>query len=255
MKNEIIQGDCLEEMKSLEDNSVDLIVTDPPYGIDYQSNFSKKFDKLENDDSLDFFEEFVKESKRVLKDDTGFYCFTRFDVYPEMYSIIDKYFEVKNHLVLPTTHVSMGDLKASYSQNYESVIFALNGRREFNKVDIIRDEFNYRYDSRNESNGFKQRLPALMDFVNATEFNLDLEHPTQKAIEPIEIFIRLHSNKGDLVLDPFCGCGSTCVAAKKNNRDYLGIEIEDKYVSLSKQRLSEINSKSDWDKFVKQKSL
>lgn len=255
MENKIVKGDCLEELKSLPENSVDLIVTDPPYGIDFKSNHSDRFDKIENDDSLDFFEEFVKQSRRVLKDDTAFYCFTRFDVYPEMYRIIDRYFEVKNHLVIPTTHFSMGDLNASYAQNYESVIFALNGRREFNRVNMIRDEFVSRFDSRRDSNGFKNRLPALIDFVDATEFNLDLEHPTQKSVEPIEIFIRLHSDEGDIVLDPFCGSGTTCVAAKTNNRKYLGIELEEEYVDLARERLSNINSKSDWDKFLKQKSL
>jgi len=253
--NKIYQGNSLEHLKKLEDNAVDLVITDPPYGIDFKSNYSDRFDKLENDDSLDFFEDFVQQSKRVLKDDTAFYCFTRFDVYPEMYRIISEYFDVKNHLVIPTTHFSMGDLNASYAQNYESVIFALNGRREFNEENIIRDEFVSRFDSRRDSNGFKNRLPALMDFVNATEFNLDLEHPTQKSIEPIEIFIRLHSDKGDLVLDPFCGSGTTCVAAKKNNRKYLGIELEEEYANLAKSRLSKIKSQSDWDKFVKQKSL
>ena len=74
--------DCLDGLKKLDDNSVDTIITDPPYGISFQSNYRKdKFNYLQNDDNLDWLPEFVEQIYRVLKDNTHFYCFCRWDVY------------------------------------------------------------------------------------------------------------------------------------------------------------------------------
>jgi len=117
--NKIYNMDCLKGMKQLEDNSVDLIVTDPPYGINFQSNHRKdKFDYIENDDNLDFLDPFVKESYRVLKDNTHFYCFCRWDVYHRFYEVISKYFKIKNCLIVKRENTSMGDLEGSFAYFY-----------------------------------------------------------------------------------------------------------------------------------------
>ena len=97
--NTIHNTDCLELMKSLPDKCIDLIVTDPPYGIGFVSSFRNgnsklKFDKIHNEDNLDWMPEFILQASRILKDDTAFYCFTRFDVYPEWYNEMKKYFAV-----------------------------------------------------------------------------------------------------------------------------------------------------------------
>ena len=75
----LLHGDCLEFLKDIPDKSVDLILTDPPYGIGFQSNYRKqRFKKIENDTNILI--EWLDEAKRILKDTGAIYCFTRWDV-------------------------------------------------------------------------------------------------------------------------------------------------------------------------------
>ena len=107
------QGDCLELMKNIPDGSVDLVLTDPPYGIDFQSNYRKsKFNKIQNDSSIST--EFLDECKRVLKDTGAIYCFTRWDVYPQWAEQISKRFKIKNCIVWFKRGGGLGDLKKGY---------------------------------------------------------------------------------------------------------------------------------------------
>lgn len=110
----LMRGDCLELMKNIPDGSVDLVLTDPPYGIDFQSNFRKnKFNKIENDSTVNA--EFLDECKRVLKDTGAIYCFTRWDVYPSWIEQISKRFKVKNCIVWFKRGGGLGDLKKDIS--------------------------------------------------------------------------------------------------------------------------------------------
>jgi len=219
-QNRVIEGDCLEQLNVLAKDSVDLVVTDPPYGIDFQSAYRSKterFDKIENDDKIDT--SFIPKIKRVTKPNSGLYVFTRWDVYPEWLEAIKASgFEVKNCIVWDRKIHGMGDLKESYAPQHDFIIYATKGTVELNgkrPTDIIS----------------KQR-------VNPG----DLEHPTEKPVSLIAELIKNSSDKGDLVLDPFAGSGSTLVAAEKFGRKYIGIEIAEKFVRLSRQRLKDSKS-------------
>jgi len=99
--NKVIQGDCLPILKSLPDKCIDLVLTDPPYGIDYQSNMrvmSKKFDKLENDNNSSRLEAYA-EFYRILKDNCVAVIFCSFKNYAEDYNKIAELFDIKNVIV------------------------------------------------------------------------------------------------------------------------------------------------------------
>ena len=216
--NKIIEGDCLEQLDVLAKDSVDLVVTDPPYGIEYQSKHrDNKFDVLENDDKIDT--SFIPKIERVTKPNSGLYVFTRWDVYPEWLEAIKaSEFEVKNCIVWDKKIHGMGDLYESYAPQHEFIIYATKGNVELNgkrPTDIIRE----------------QRVSPE-----------DLEHPTEKPVSLISKLIKNSSDKGDLVLDPFAGSGSTLVAAEKWDRNYIGIEIAEKFVELSKKRMKDSKS-------------
>ena len=216
--NKIIEGDCLEQLDVLPKDSVDLVVTDPPYGIEYQSNCrDNKFDVLENDDKIDT--SFIPKIERVTKPNSGLYVFTRWDVYPEWLEAIKaSEFEVKNCIVWDRKIHGMGDLKESYAPQHDFIIYATKGTLEINgkrPTNIIRE----------------QRVSPE-----------DLEHPTEKPVSLIAKLIKNSSDKGDLVLDPFAGSGSTLVAAEKYGRNYIGIEIAEKFVRLARQRLKDSKS-------------
>lgn len=196
----------------MQDNSVDLILTDPPYGIDFQSNKRKnKFEKIENDKK--FFFEWLDEARRVLKDTGAFYCFTRWDVYPEWFAAVKDRFSIKNCIVWFKRGGGLGDLKKAYMYNHEFIIYCANK--------------NHRLNGKRRNDVFEFAKDAPSSYV----------HPTQKPILLLSEIIEKSSNENDVVLDMFMGSGSTGVACMNTGRKFIGIELDDKYFEIAKQRI------------------
>ena len=137
----IYNGDFLEIMDRLiEDGAkVDCIITDPPYGINYRSNFKKvKFNKIQNDNMQQI--EYIKKCSDLLNDGKAIYIFCRWDCFNEVIEEVKKHFNVKNCLVWYKKGGGLGDLKGSYIYNHEFIIFAtkgrhiLNGKRNFRVI-------------------------------------------------------------------------------------------------------------------------
>lgn len=213
-KFELWHGDCLELMKNIPDGYVDLVLTDPPYGIDFQSNFRKnKFNKIENDIAVNA--EFLDECKRVLKDTGAFYCFTRWDVYPQWAEQISKRFKIKNCIVWFKRGGGLGDLKKGYIYNHEFIIYCA--------------EKNHRLNGKRRNDVFEFAKDAPSTYV----------HPTQKPISLLKEIIERSSNEGGVVLDCFMGSGSTGVACVNTNRRFIGIELDDGYFNIAKKRIEE----------------
>lgn len=246
--NKIHNEDCLIGMKELYEKHgecIDLIVTDPPYGIDYQSNGSlKKKDKIKNDDVVDY-KTFGELAYKLLKPNSHAYFFTRFDVYPEHYrQLEDAGFTIKNLLVSEKMQVGgLGDLQASFANNIELVIFAQKGRRKFNHTQLVKTskpvgKSPNRYT--NPIGEYKKRLPVLWkvdegyppSVLNSSQTK-DNPHPTPKNPTYLEWLIQLSSNEGDIVLDPFMGSGMTAKACLNTDRKYIGYEIDDVYYNYS----------------------
>ena len=213
-KFELWNGDCLELMKNIPDGSVDLVLTDPPYGIDFQSNFRKnKFNKIDNDSIINA--EFLDECKRVLKDTGAIYCFTRWDVYPNWFEQISKRFKVKNCIVWFKRGGGLGDLKKGYIYNHEFIIYCA--------------EKNHRLNGKRRNDVFEFAKDAPSTYV----------HPTQKPISLLKEIIERSSNEGGVVLDCFMGSGSTGVACVNTNRRFIGIELDEGYFNIAKKRIEE----------------
>lgn len=258
--NRIYQIDFFEGVKLIPDESIDIIVTDPPYGINYQSNWGRgdkklKLNKIENDNNLEeWFGHFSNECYRVLKNNTALYCFTRFDVYPYMYTkLIDAGFAIKNLLVLQKGQKGgNGDLQAQYSNDCELMIYANKGRRKFNQTKLAKT------DGRKGSAEYRTRLPNVWfdtkyntypkSTVNVSNQDGDIIHPTEKNVELIDWLLQISSNENDIVLDPFMGSGTTAVSCLKNNRRFLGFEIESKYIELSNKRIESTYNQLDDEK-------
>lgn len=220
MENLIFHGDCIEKLDILPTNSIDLVITDPPYGIDFQNdwqNGDNQFEKMENDDKIDT--SFIPKIDKVTKDNSALYLFTRWDVYPEWLKAVKQSdFKVKNCIVWDKVKHGLGDLQKSYAPTHEFIIYAVKGENEINgkrPQDIMRD--------RRVLHGEKQ-------------------HPAEKPVSLISELIKNSSDKGDIVLDPFAGSGSTLVAAEIHDRNYIGIEIAEKFVDLARKRIKESES-------------
>ncbi|HGR8504720.1 TPA: site-specific DNA-methyltransferase [Streptococcus pneumoniae] len=134
--DKIIKKDVLEVMATIPDNKIDLIVTDPPYLINYKTNWRKEKHKfsnvIKNDNNPELIKEYIKECYRILKDDTAIYIFCSFDKVDFFKKEIEKYFSVKNIIIWRKNNHTAGDLEAQFGKQYEMIILANKGRKKFN---------------------------------------------------------------------------------------------------------------------------
>jgi len=218
--------DCVEGMQErLDNDSVDCVITDPPYGIDFQSDRryeSEDFDRIMADESVEdavqLYREVCAEASRVLTDGAHFYTFTRWDVYPAFLAATEEYFDVTNCLVWRKDNWGMGDLEGAYAPAHEFVIFATNGEQ-----------------GRPLQNG---RPPDVLE--HGQPHTEDYDHPTQKPESLIVDLLKNSTQPTDTVCDPFIGSGTTAVAAIQNDRDYVGFEVDaDNYRDVIERRIGE----------------
>jgi len=212
--NKVFNEDCTVTMGRFLDNSIDLIVTDPPYGMDFQSGHRKiKHDKIVNDTSLDWMPTVFKECKRILKDDGHAYFFCSFHFIDTFLQTLKSVcFEVKNILIWHKNNTGMGDLEGDYAPQYEFIIFCSNGNKKLN--------------GRRDSN--------ILKFART---NNDF-HPTQKPVDLIRFLIQKSSNENDIVFDGFMGCGTTAIASYIEHRNFIGSEIDPNHYNTCQSRLS-----------------
>ena len=213
--NTIYNESFVDTFKRLKDESIDLIVTDPPYGMSFVSGHRKvKHDKIENDNNLDWLPEFADESYRVLKDPSHLYCFCSYhniDIFKQQ---LERKFTVKNILIWEKNNASMGDLKGDFAPKYEMIIFCHKGGRKL-------------LNGGRDSN------------IIYSERTMNKLHPTQKPTKLIRFLISKSSDKGDIIYDPFMGSGTTAIAAIREGRDYIGSEIFEKYCNVANERVKD----------------
>ena len=196
--NRVICGDCLDILPMIPDGAVDLVVTDPPYGMEFQSNYRVvKHHRIVNDDTypVNVIDTLCRKASRAV------YACCRWDNLPEVPKPRSVLAWIKNNW-------SMGDLQHEHGRQWEAVIFYPQAAHEFVK-----------------------RIPDVI-YANRTGNNI---HPTEKPVELMRQIIV--ANVGDIVLDPFAGSGTTLVAAKQLGRKYIGIEISPEYCKIAEDRL------------------
>jgi site-specific DNA-methyltransferase (adenine-specific) len=308
MEQKIINGDCLEEMKKLKDNSVDLVVIDPPYNIGID-----EWDKIEN--YYDWMEEVFIEIERVLKKTGSFYFFHNdFLKMVQLQNILNKKSFVFKQLLVwdkfngtkpgafgrVSRGISNFPKQAEYCLYYIFVKYnnepvgnedirdyfleernkisdsltkinkiafsATNGKdgmagnilspykkgwsfpsRE--KYELLNKHYgicNESYDELKDKYKCKSGKIKMHTFNcqgNASVIQFPHESPnghiTPKPVKLIETMIKTSSNEGDVVLDCFMGSGTTGVACKNLNRNFIGMELDEKYFEIAKQRIED----------------
>ena len=248
--NEIYCMDCMDLFPQVPDGFVSLILTDPSYGISYQNQFTKrKHLVLTGDDGFDY-GGFAKESYRILQDNSHAYFYTRFDCYPYHFQCLERAgFSIKNCLVIEKSTVGgIGDLRGSYANNSEWIIFCQKGRRTFNHTTLLENkkkEGTQFHRGREPSKKYKTRFNACWfgeEYPKATynstwQKKNQIFHPTIKNTELLSWLIQISSLPGELVFDGFMGSGSTALAAASTGRNYLGAEISHDYNKVIKKRM------------------
>ena len=239
-EHKLIVGDCIAELKKLPAESIDLVITDPPYnvGIDYGVYKDKPSKQKEY---LDWCKAWLKECIRVLKKSGSLYVFN----YPENNAKLLPFLERKMTLRRWLTWhypINIGHSPKNYTRAQRSILFCTKGDNyTFNRKDIA-VPYKNPTDKRIKEllkNGSKGRAPYDTFLFNIVK-NVSkdkTEHPCQIPVHLIEVFIKASSNKGDWILDPFAGSFSTSIAAKKMDRNSIGIDINPKFVKIGQQRL------------------
>jgi site-specific DNA-methyltransferase (adenine-specific) len=225
-------------MKKLERNKVDLIFADPPYFLsnDGQSIRSGKvvsvnkgdWDKKENYDNVDSFTyNWLKECYRILKyDGTIWVSGTHHNIFDIEKNMKRIGFKIINIVIWHKSDPPPLIYKNKFRFSYEFIIWAKKGGKHY-----------FNYDEMYSVNNQEMEDVWLMDAVQMSEKKHGY-HPTQKPEALLDRIIKATSKEGDIVLDPFLGSGTTCYVAKKLNRKYIGIEKEEKYFNIAKDRLA-----------------
>lgn len=232
--NTIHKGDVIAFMKTIPDSYVDLVVTDPPYLIDYKTNHRKDKDHdfctaIANDNNPEVISDYIKECYRIMKDNTAIYMFCGPDKIDFFKSEVEKYFKYKNIIVWKKNNWTAGDLEGQFGKQYEFIIMANKGRSKIRlgKLDV---------------SSVVKRYSDIWEFPRVAG---DQQiHQNQKPVELIEQCICCHSDEGDLVFDGFMGSGTTAVAAKHLRRNFLGAEINDDYWNKIQERIKNASSLS-----------
>ena len=220
--NVIYNEDCIKVMKRLPDNSVDLIVTDPPYLMGYKTNYRQNKEhnfcsKILNDDNPNLVKNYIKESYRILKNNSAIYCFANSNRIGFFKQEIEKYFNIKNIIVWVKNNHTAGDLKAQYGKKYEFIIYANKGRCEIKG----------------------KRLTDVW-FFDRVSGNKQI-HQNQKPLELIKTCIKKSSNENDIVFDGFMGSGTAAVASKLLNRKFIGCELNGTEYYKALKRIGKID--------------
>ena len=222
----LIHGDCLEEMMKLADEGVkvDMICTDPPYLMNYKTGRRKDkthdFCKpIANDTNFELIKDIMPLLFELLNQGGAIYMFCNANHIDYFKQQIEQHFTLKNILIWVKNNWSAGDLKGAYAKQTEFILYAVKGRHILNGA---RDTDTLYY--------------------NRVVGNMQL-HQNQKPVDLCKYLINKSSNENDTVLDCFMGSGSTGVACLQTNRNFIGIELEEKYYNIAKERCSNYQSK------------
>ena len=222
-------GDCLEIMKDIPDGSIDLIVTDPPYKLTsrgssgtmggYWREEKAKKGIIFDNNSISC-KEYLPQFYRILKDKSILYLMCNNTNLQEMINVATKSgFKFVKSLIWEKGNKICGRY---YMNCFEYILlFRKGGDRPINNCgtpDILKVPIKKQKDSNGK--------------------NL---HNTEKPVELMKILIENSSNKNDIVMDPFMGIGSTGIASKESNRKFIGIELDEKYFEIAKERIEKIS--------------
>jgi DNA modification methylase len=245
--NKVIEGDCMEVMKEMPDSSVDLIFADPPYNLQLRNelirpNMTKvdavndewdKFDGFDEYDKLS--EQWLKECRRILKRAGSFWIIGSYHNIFRVGKIMhDLGFWVLNDIVWVKSNPMPNFRGVRFTNAHETLIWA-------SKDDKAKG-YTFNYELMKRYNFGKQmRSDWYFPICNGDERIKDRfgkkVHTTQKPLALLERIVLATSKKGDIVLDPFAGTGTTGFAAKKHGRNYIMIEKEKKYIPIIEDRL------------------
>lgn len=224
---QIYLGDCVEILSMLERESADLVVTDPPYGVEWRSSLrTVMFDPIAGDDSTEVGEAALAATTKVLRAGRHAYVFGRFKFPPEFTEPVE--------LIWDKGVMGSGNLDIPWGPAHEPIQFSVNiglGTRKHSGT----GPHGLRYA---KTVRIRQGSVIRVQRLIGTQV---ANHPTEKPVELLRVLIETSSHFGETVLDPFMGSGSTLVAARLEGRKAIGIELKESYCETTVRRLRNTN--------------
>lgn len=243
MTTTLYNGDCLEVMKGMEAQSVDLILTDPPYGMT-ELDYDKK--------SINW-ESFWEEVNRVIKPSSYIICFSAQPFTADLISSNRDNFSHEN-IWLKTNATGFLNANKLPLRAHENILVFSSDKKEKGKRRTYNPQFTYskpyvrkgstcavHYDSprwnKNRVSKDGRRYPlSYIKFSNDSNHSV---HPNQKPVDLLTWLVKTYSNQDDVILDTYMGSGSTGVACVESGRHFVGIEINPNYYSIAEKRIAE----------------
>ncbi len=253
-KNHIYLGDSIEILKKdIDPRSVDLIFADPPYnlsgkGLRWEGNktggdwymVNEKWDRMLPSQYLEFTNNWIEGCHRALKDNGSIYISSTHHYLGEIMATLKKTgFKINNLITWQKTNAMPNMTRRVFTHSSEFIIWAVKGKGwVFNYEDLKKINPEKQKDGSVKQMRDVWPLPLVQGKERLRGSDKRALHSTQKPEEMLRRIILASSNKGDLVLDPFLGSGTTAAVAKKLGRDWIGIEIESRYVNAANKRIN-----------------
>jgi site-specific DNA-methyltransferase (adenine-specific) len=241
--NQIYNMDCIEGMSYIGENEIDLIITDPPFGINFKtlksnynrtnSNVIEGYIEISKKDYYNFTIEWMKEAYRILKETGSMYVFSGWNNLKEILISLDEVgFITVNHIIWKYQFGVF--TKRKFTTSHYHILYVCKNdkkRKFFPYVRYSPDEV--------DENGNKLHYKDKEDvwIVNREYWKGDEKTPTKLPFELIKKILEYSSEEGDIVLDPFLGSGQVAFVCKALKRNFIGFEIVPEYYEFAKKRL------------------
>lgn len=251
--NNIYKGDCREILKKqIPDESVDLIFADPPYnlsgnGLKWKNKglggdwfmVNEKWDKMTESGYLKFTQEWLAECKRILKSHGSIYVSCTYHNIGELMMTLKALgFTPRNIITWHKNNAMPSMTKRSFTHSCEYMLYFTKGKKWiFNYSELKKINPDKAKDGSEKQMRDLWIMPVCQGKERIKDKTGRAAHPTQKPENLLERIILASSNKGDVVLDPFLGSGTTAFVAQKLGRKWIGIETDDKYIKIAEKRI------------------
>ena len=253
--NTIYIGDCVKILsEKIDKKSIELIFADPPYnlsgnGLKWKGNktggdwymVNEEWDKMTAPEYMQFTRKWIGGCYKVLKDNGSIYISCTYHNLAEVMIVLKQLdFKINNVIVWQKTNAMPNMTKRVFTHSTEFVVWAVKGKKWiFNYEELKKINPEKQKDGSVKQMRDVWSLPLVQGKERLRGKDGRALHPTQKPEEMLKRIIIASSNKGDTVLDPFLGSGTTAFVAKKLGRKWIGIEKSKKYADMAKKRISD----------------
>ena len=243
--NKIYQMDCFDGFDLIDDSSIDLVLTDPPYNVKLKDSIKlvgrkkavyRDFKQMDWDktDMRKMYDELFPHFDRIVKENGSVIMFCKVDYISYVIDSAKKNnFDSKASIIWHKPNPVIQVRKRNYLSSIEGIVWVARWHED-------KCLFKFNFTTQNDMHNFIE-----CPICQAPERT---EHPTQKPLKIIRKLVKTHTDVDDTVLDPFIGSGTTAVACKMTGRNFIGFELDKKYVDISNNRLKNVNLEEQYVK-------